>query len=312
MSATANVADRRLPFGDRMDCDDGPAEPEPISKPRITAPIQVFGSGRTIAKTVGQLLDGCGWVGIPFCGGLSELGEIAAPTVICNDKHELAINLYRVIQNPHKRPFLKARLERRLFHAAELAGAQAYLKEKGVKEICDMKAAEAYFMCLWMTRAGVGLTAQELDGSLSFRWGHGSGGDSLVRWQSAIAALPWFGEQFQRCHFLKIDAFEFIAKSKDAADCALYVDPPFPKAGRKYLHNAGGDDAAERAWHARLRDALARFTHTRVVCRFYDHPLIRKLYPESEWQWHAIGGRDQGNNAKPEVLITTPTTTRIV
>lgn len=277
---------------------------EPLKRPAITAPIQVFGSGRSIAKPVGKLLEGCGWVGIPFCGGLSELGEIAAPTIICNDKHELAINLYRVIKNAKIRPFLVAKLERLLFHSAELLAAQSYLKKRGIRELCDVKAAQAYFTCLWMTRAGVGLTTTEADGSLSFRWDHGSGGDSRVRWRSAIEALPWFGEQFQRCHFLMMDAFEFIGKSRDDADCGLYVDPPFPKVGRKYLHNAGETDEAERAWHLRLRDALARFTKTRVVARFYDHELIRELYSRELWHWHELSGRDQANQSKPEVLLT--------
>lgn len=299
MSAT--LFDNRLPFAETHA---EPAEPKPLKRPRINAPIQVYGSGRSIASPVGRRLDGCGWVGIPCCGGLSELGEITAGTIIVSDLNEFAINLYRVIKNAGERPWLVHRLERRLFHASELSGAQAYLKEHGVKGICDLKAAEAYFMCLWMTRAGIGLTSQELDGSLSFRWDHGVGGDSLVRWESAIESLPWWGEQFQRCHFLLMDVFDFLAKSKDDSDCGLYVDPPFPKVGRKYRHNAGETDAAERAWHTRLRDALARFTRTRVVCRFYDHDLIRELYPDGEWHWNSIGGRDAHNQVKPEVLIT--------
>lgn len=299
---SAAIKDTRLPFADR---DDFLREPEPLEKPRITAPIQVFGSGRSIAKNVGKLLEGCGWVGIPFCGGLSEIGEITAGAIICNDQHELAINLYRVIKNNSVRPFLIERLKRQLFHAAELEVAQAYLKKHGVRELCDVKAAQTYFTCLWMSRAGLGLTPSELDGSLSTRWDYGSGGDSLVRWQSAIEALPWFGEQFQRCQFLVMDAFDFIERARDSAEIGIYVDPPFPKVGRKYQHNAGDDDAAEREWHTRLRDALARFTKTNLVCRFYDHELIRELYPQNVWIWNTIQGRDQRNQNKTEVLITT-------
>jgi hypothetical protein len=42
----------------------------------------------------------------------------------------------------------------------------------------------------------------------------------------------------------------------------------------------------------------------RVVCRFYDHPLVRELYPEQRWTWrHLAGGRKQTNGDAPEVLL---------
>jgi hypothetical protein len=49
---------------------------------------------------------------------------------------------------------------------------------------------------------------------------------------------------------------------------------------------------------------LAEFTRARVVCRFYDHPLIRELYPTGQWTWHEFSGRKQSNAAAPEVLLT--------
>jgi DNA adenine methylase len=40
------------------------------------------------------------------------------------------------------------------------------------------------------------------------------------------------------------------------------------------------------------------------VIRYYDHPLVRELYPEREWAWHhPEGGRTQANKAAPEVLL---------
>jgi len=56
--------------------------------------------------------------------------------------------------------------------------------------------------------------------------------------------------------------------------------------------------------HRRLADKLATFTTARVVCRFYDHPLVRELYPEQRWTWrHLAGGRKQTNGDAPEVLL---------
>jgi hypothetical protein len=42
---------------------------------------------------------------------------------------------------------------------------------------------------------------------------------------------------------------------------------------------------------------------TRVVCRFYDHPLIRELYGADRWTWLQLDGRTQANYGAPEVLL---------
>ena len=45
------------------------------------------------------------------------------------------------------------------------------------------------------------------------------------------------------------------------------------------------------------------FDQARVVCRFYNHPLIRDLYPEALWHWGHFAGRKQTNAEGPEVLL---------
>lgn len=125
----------------------------------------------------------------------------------------------------------------------------------------------------------------------------------MVRFQSAIRALAAFARPLRRCTFETMDAFEFLARVEDLDGHGVYCDPPFPGAGRRYLHNAGQTDGEERAWHTRLRDALSRFTWARVVCRFYEHPLIRELYPEAAWEWRPLAGRKQSNDEAPELLL---------
>jgi hypothetical protein len=39
------------------------------------------------------------------------------------------------------------------------------------------------------------------------------------------------------------------------------------------------------------------------VCRFYDVPLVRELYPADRWEWRHLEGRKQTNEAAPEVLL---------
>jgi hypothetical protein len=105
-----------------------------------------------------------------------------------------------------------------------------------------------------------------------------------------------------------MDGLEFIARCEDRKEHGIYDDPPFPGAGRRYKNNAGQTDEEERNWHTRLRDALERLEHARVVCRFYDHPLVRELYGRDErmigkWQWKPLTGRKQTNENANELLI---------
>ena len=95
-----------------------------------------------------------------------------------------------------------------------------------------------------------------------------------------------------------------MGQCKDVDNIGIYSDTPFPERGRKYLHNAGSSEAEERAWHTQHRDEVARFKSALVVLRFYDHPLIRELYPEDLWTWNRLSGRDQHNQEKFEVLLT--------
>jgi hypothetical protein len=270
----------------------------------ITALAGWFGSNRMLAQHVGQALEGCNWVGVVFAGGMSELPHITARTIVVNDLHRHVINLARVAADSGLRPDLVRRLKRKAFHPDEL---------KRCQEICsrlepmptwaappDLDLAEAYFVCCWMGRASKAGIDDEFSGRPAIRW-KADGGDSMVRYQSAIRMLATFSKTLRRCTFETMDCFAFLERCEDVNGNGLYCDPPFPGVGRRYRHNAGQTDAEERTWHTRLRDALERFQSTRVVCRFYDHPLINELY--AGWDRHELTGRKQSNEDAPEVLL---------
>jgi hypothetical protein len=152
-------------------------------------------------------------------------------------------------------------------------------------------------------RSGKAGIADEFNGRPSVRW-KSDGGDSAVRYWSALRSIVHWGRIFRRCTFETMDAFDFLARCEDSDGHGIYADPPFPEAGRRYVHNAGQTVTEEVGWHVRLRDALARFARARVVCRFYDHPLVRHLYPAGRWHWRELVGRTQANGEAPEVLIS--------
>jgi site-specific DNA-adenine methylase len=262
-----------------------------------------FGSNRMLAEHVGHSLAGCRWVGVPFAGGMSELVAIKARTIVVNDLHRHVINLARVVKDHGLRRQLKRELDDTLFHDEELSDAQRLCRHVEPIEGSqpNVALAVAYFKAVWMNRANKAGIDDEFNGKLCVRW-NASGGDSAIRFRSAVKSLSAWREIMRRCTFTCRDAFEWLPEVKDEHGHGLYCDPPFPVAGRRYRHNAGKTDADETAWHKRLRDALGLFTKTLVVCRFYDHPLIRELY--GDWTWKELKGRDQANNAKPEVLVT--------
>ena len=267
----------------------------------VTALAQWYGGNRTLAPTFGAALDGCNWVGVPFAGGMAELPHIKARTLLVNDLHRHVINLARVVASDQL-PALLCNLRNAPFHPDVLAKCQAICRDTQSGDAPDFDLARAYFVCSWMGRAGKSGIDDEFNGRPAVRW-NSAGGDSVTRYRSALRMLVTFKRTLRRCAFETMDCFDFLARCEDCTGHGLYVDAPFPGAGRRYRHNAGQTDAEERSWHTRLRDALGRFQQARIVCRFYDIPLIRELYPEPGWAWTSLKGRTQANKEAAEVML---------
>lgn len=255
-----------------------------------------------IAKHVGSELAGCKWVGVPFAGGMSELQHIGASSIAVNDKHRHVINLAMVVASGVN---IAKSLMAMPFHPDVLKYAQQHCleMERGGwdfsapdAQLCERWAIN-YFITQWMGRSGDAGTDKELKGGISTRW-NANGGDSNVRYRGAIKALVTWRTIMRRCSFTTLDCFEFLGKCVDTAGQGLYCDPPWPDDGDRYVHTFSV------ANHERLAAKLASYEYCRVVIRFGDHPLVRKLYPTSRWNWRPIEGRTQGNNSKAEVLIT--------
>lgn len=268
---------------------------------KVKALAPWFGSNRLLAENVGRALDNCSWVGVPFAGGMSELAHIKARTMAVNDLHSHVVNLAAVVADPKLKDELVERLEGKPFHPKELHWAQCKCETRWAAGTCDpdepiLEWAVDYFVCAWMSRNGTAGTDGEFRAGLSMRWEAG-GGDSAVRFRNAAQSLTDWHAVMRRCTFTALDVFAFLAKCLDKAGHGLYLDPPFPGPGDGYKHKF-----TERE-HRDLAEWLACPKQCRLVCRFYDVPLIRELYPEPVWTWHHLTGRKQTNDAAPEVLI---------
>ena len=266
----------------------------------VTAIAPWFGCARMLAEEVGKLLKGCRWVGIPFGGGMPEVAAIDATTIVVGDLHRHVINLANVIKDPYMGVRLIRRLRREAFHDDTLRESQEWCKrhtEYPATDCRDVEAARHYFIACWMSRSGKSGIDDEFNGRLPVRW-NANGGDSCKRYQSAVRSMNAFRRILQRVTLLVQDCFEFLSNCQDEPRHGVYCDPPFPDAGAKYKHKF------TEAQHRQLAETLLRFRKATVVCRFYDHPLIRELYPTGKWHWHHFTGRKQSNADAPEVLLT--------
>lgn len=273
---------------------------------KVTALAPWFGSNRMLGQHVGRLLKECKWVGVPFAGGMSELAHIGARTMLVGDKHRHVINLAQVVACPEGHVRLREQLDSTIFHPDVLVAAQDRCRARETADPgpCRESVAEGgslswafdFFICAWMARNSTAGTKTEFNAGPSVRWEAG-GGDSVVRFRNATESLADWHKVMRRCTFVTDDVFDFLDKVKDQTGHGLYLDPPFPGPGDKYKHTFG------EVVHRRLAEQLTEFKVCRVVCRFYDVPLVRELYPESAWEWHLLEGRKQSNDAAPEVLL---------
>lgn len=267
---------------------------------RINALAQWYGGNRMLAASVGKALGRLRWCGVPFAGGCAEMPHINTGVGAANDLHRHLINLARVVCDAALESQLADRLDSLLFHPDELAAAQQRCRSRENTNFRarapDVAWAADYFAACWMGRGGQAGTQREFDQSLSLRW-TSNGGDSAVRFRSAIESLRDWHKALRQWSFTCIDAFEFIENIRDADGHGLYVDAPWPDAGNDYRHTFTRDQ------QARLAETLTHFRRTRIVVRYGDHPLIRELYPAPLWTWLTQQGRNQHNGAMNEVLI---------
>lgn len=88
----------------------------------INTLVPWYGSNRKLRRAVGRELDGWNFVAVPFAGGMCELPEFRASSILANDKHRHLINLARVVRN-HRRELID-RLDAQIFDPDTLAAAQ--------------------------------------------------------------------------------------------------------------------------------------------------------------------------------------------
>jgi DNA adenine methylase len=274
--------------------------PSPSAK--VTALAPWFGSKRTLAARIVAELGEHRAYWEPFCGGMAVL--LAKPPCrheIVNDLNRDLVNVARVLQSRATATLLLERLHFTL--AAEETFHEAHSNIDGpyTGPLGDVERAYWALVRWWLGRNGMaGTTVGRTGFCLRYSSEGGSGG---VRWRSLVESVPAFMERLARVDVLNRDGFELLGKIADKPGTAIYCDPPYLVKSARYEHDFAAAD------HERLATAVARFTQSRVVVSYYDHPDLDRLYPPERWRKVAFAvNRAMGHSAgKPgqatEVLL---------
>ena len=200
---------------------------------RISAVVPWYGSNRTGAALVGRAMAGCEWVGVPFAGGMCELGHLTANTILVSDLHRHVLNLAQVIATPTKAcawpaPSAVGCLQRRRTgRGAATLLADAAIDGGDWWSVRDVLAgrgfewADAYFVCAWMARNGTAGTRQEFTAGLSVRWSTRARRLGLARGRGA----PRLAVGVPPLHVRLPRRVRFSPDAKDVEGHGLYCDP---------------------------------------------------------------------------------------
>lgn len=246
---------------------------------RITAVVPWFGSKRTLAPRIVQMLGPHRAYWEPFCGSLAPLlAKPPAAMETVNDLHGELVNLIRVLADRTTAEVLYERLLplpmcEALFHETEQRSAARTAEEAGAFADLEPRVDRAFdFMVTsWQGRNGV-IGTTKCSNGFCVRY-TANGGHAATRWMNAVESIPAWHERLRNVVILRRDAFELLPRIEDAAGVCMYVDPPYLQKGARYVHDFETQD------HGRLAEALRRFKRTRVVVSYYDDPRLAELYP---------------------------------
>lgn len=278
-----------------------------------------------------------------FCGSCAVLFSLPRCAVeVVNDLNADLINLARWVRSDSW-PLLFERLNRTFVGPDVFNESAAVIEGEPFAQgsAPNMNRAYHFMVYSWQGRSGTLGTKGRQTFAMRFT---SNGGNQARRFRSAVDSLPDWADRLANVTILNDDAFAIIPKIEDKRGTVIYADPPYLKKSAKYLHDfetcsacAGAPNPCScgacvqpgqqhnngpcRACkscrgkpdgHARLALALRRFTLTRVVVSYYDHPRLPDLYPG--WKLERIevtkamaqpGKRDeQGATKAVEVILT--------
>lgn len=239
---------------------------------KIKALAPWFGSKRSLAPTIVNLMGKHKAYWEPFCGSMAVLMRkppIALETA--NDLNGDLINLAKVIQNRNLAFELYDKLSRtlcaeRFFQESK----QRWISDNSEYVEPDVDRAYDFFVSSWQGINGVSGT-QRCNYQFALRWCVG-GGQGAIRWGNVVSSIPAWHKRLQNVMVIQKEAFWLLENIKDDSGTVIYCDPPYFTKSNKYIHDFENED------HIKLAELLNRFKKAKVIISYYDDPKLKELY----------------------------------
>ncbi len=265
---------------------------------KIKALLPYFGSKRSLAPAIVELIGPHKAYWEPFCGSMAVLmRKSPCDLETVNDLNGDLINLAKVIQDKTLAFELYDKLSRTLC-------AERFFQESKERWISgdfddmdpDLDRAYDFFVASWQGINGVSGT-QRCNYQFALRWCVG-GGQGARRWANTVSSIPAWHKRLQNVMIVQKDAFWMLENIKDESRTAIYCDPPYFTKSNKYIHDFESDD------HARLAELLGRFKRARVIVSYCHHPKLAELYTtwnRLQFKYKNPGLRNATRNKKPPI-----------
>ena len=101
------------------------------------------------------------------------------------------------------------------------------------------------------------------------------------RYRNALRRIVELSQFWRETVIENLHYSEVISTYGRRPGVVLFCDPPYVGTENLYSHRF------KQADHVFLAQQLSECAAP-AVCTYYDHPLVRSLYPESAWNWHPI------------------------
>lgn len=247
--------------------------------------IRYVGSKISLSKQLAGRLQATGSQTLVdvFGGSASVLLNSGFIKRVWNDKNGDLVNLFRVMADEYLRGKLFFRLSnlplcRQVFeddYHVFLEGGYSFAR---IKDPVERARATFYrqSLCFGGKQTTGGFQISTLDRTHI---------KELSKYRNVLKAFDKFGRFFRDTIIEHMDATDLVQTYSRMRGIVFFVDPPYPGCREDYY--ATRFPIFE---HTFLAEALRISPHP-VICTFYDHPIVRDLYPEDVWEYEVVQGR---------------------
>jgi len=215
---------------------------------------------------------------------------------VYNDASDDLVTLFRVLADPERKRLLHRQLRftppaRRIFQEDYAGYVRNGLSFSHITNPVDRARAVFY-------RHQYVFGGKVRSGGFSVSTGNRFGIKEVRAYRNTLRRLAHFARFFRETVIECLDYQDCCSRYGRRANCVLYVDPPYVGTENMYSHLFG------RADHVFLAELLSNCAAS-VVLTYYDHPLIRQLYPDARWQWEAVVATRNSQFVKGNKAATT-------